>query len=184
MTDDDDDYVALARQTGVGGVLEKIRAHTPVTFSDLEAIGEGIAHVTEYGFCVHDFSMLPCQRHRDCLNCTEQVCIKGDDEKLDRLKKQRDGIRLQLNKTQQASEDEVYGADRWSQHQLQTLEQAEKLIQLLESPDLEDGAIIKLSNDQEFSPLNRALASHTAQTKPSIPSPNQDMDELRSLLGG
>lgn len=180
----DDDYVALARQAGVGGVLEKIRTHTPVTFSDLEAIGEGIAHVTEYGFCVHDFSMLPCQKHRDCLNCTEQVCIKGDDEKLGRLKKQRDGIRLQLNKAQQASDDGVYGVDRWSQHQLQTLDRAEKLIQLLESPDLEDGAIIKLSNDQEFSPLNRALASHTAQTTPSIPSPDQNMDELRSLLGG
>jgi hypothetical protein len=179
----DDDYVALARQAGVGGVLEKIKAHPPVTFSDLEAIGEGIAHVTEYGFCIHDFSMLPCQKHRDCLNCTEQVCIKGDDEKLDRLKKQRDGIRLQLNKAQQASEDGVYGADRWSQHQLQTLERAEKLIQLLESPDLEDGAIIKLSNDQEFSPLNRAQASHTTQTTPSILSPDQYMDELRSLLG-
>lgn len=127
---------------------------------------------------------MPKQKHRDCLNCTEQVCIKGDDEKLERLKKQRDGIRLQLNKAQQASDDGVYGADRWSQHQLQTLERAEKLIQLLESPDLEDGAIIKLSNDQEFSPLNRALASHATQTTPSLPSPDQDMDELRSLLGG
>jgi len=54
----------------------------------------------------------------------------------------------------------------------------------LESPDLEDGAIIKLSNDQEFSPLNRALASHNTQTKPSIPSSDEDIDELRSLLGG
>lgn len=44
-------------------------------------------YVTEYGYCVHDFSMLPCQKHRDCLNCNEQVCVKGDEEKLERSKK-------------------------------------------------------------------------------------------------
>lgn len=181
----DDEYVDLARQAGVGGVLEKIKVNALVTFADLKAAGEGIAHVTEYGFCVHDFAMLPCQKHRDCLNCTEQVCIKGDDEKLERLKKQRDGIRLQLGKAQDASDEGVYGADRWSQHQSKTLDRIEQLIEILDSPSTANGSAIRLSIDQEFSPLKREIAARSGTLKlaASSTSVEPDLDELRLLLG-
>jgi hypothetical protein len=181
----DDEYVDMARQVGVGGVLQKVKLKAPVTFADLDAKGEGIAHVTEYGFCVHDFSMLPCQKHRDCLNCTEQVCVKGDEEKLERLKKQREGIRLQLRKALNASEESVYGADRWSQHQITTLDRVEQLIEILESPSTANGSVIHLSIDQEFSPLKREIAAHTAVAKNGAPSISitPDVDELRTLLG-
>lgn len=177
----DDEHVELARSAGVGGVLEKIRANTPVTYADLEAVGEGIAHVTEYGFCVHDYSMLPCQKHRDCLNCTEQVCVKGDSTKLDRLRQQRGLIQMQLEKAKAADSAGTYGADRWSQHQIKSLERLDQLIQMLESPELPDGTAIRLSGDQEYSPLKRELAAR--QTSPSLPSSEPDVDELRALLG-
>lgn len=182
----DDEFVDMARQAGVGGVLQKIKFNAPVTYADLDAMGEGIAHVTEYGFCVHDFSMLPCQKHRDCLNCIEQVCVKGDEEKLERLKKQRDGIRLQLGKAQEASEDGVYGADRWSSHQITTLERVGQLIEILESPNTANGSVIHLSIDQEFSPLRREIAARTAiaKTAPPVLSAASDVEELRTLLGG
>ncbi|WP_028621556.1 integrase [Pseudomonas sp. Ant30-3] len=181
----DDEYVDMARQVGVGGVLQKIKLKVPVTFADLDAMGEGIAHVTEYGFCVHDFSMLPCQKHRDCLNCTEQVCVKGDEEKLERLKKQREGIRLQLRKAVNASEESVYGADRWSQHQITTLDRVDQLIEILESPTTANGSVIHLSVDQEFSPLKREIAAHTVVAENGAPSIliTPDIDELRTLFG-
>lgn len=177
----DDEYVELARNAGVGGVLEKIKAKMPVTFADLEAVGEGVAHVTEYGFCVHDYSMLPCQKHRDCLNCTEQVCVKGDAIKLDRLRHQRSMTHMQLVKAKAADTLGTYGADRWSQHQIKTLERLDQLIQVLESPDLPDGTTIRLSHENEYSPLKRELAAR--QTAPRHPSPEPDVDELRNLLG-
>ncbi|WP_028629267.1 integrase [Metapseudomonas resinovorans] len=177
----DDEYVELARSAGVGGVLEKIQSNAPVTYADLAAVGEGIAHVTEYGFCVHDYSMLPCQKHRDCLNCTEQICVKGDATKLDRLKQQRRLTQMQLEKAKAADTSGTYGADRWSQHQIKTLERLDQLIQVLESPDLPDGTAIRLSHDQEYSPLKRELAAR--QTSLRLPSPEPDIDELRALLG-
>nr|WP_299380307.1 hypothetical protein [uncultured Halomonas sp.] len=183
-----EEYVDLAKDIGVGTALDKIKKNIPVTFSDLEAVGEGIAHVTEFGFCIHDFSMLPCQKHRDCLNCVEQVCVKGDDGKLKRLEQQRDGIRLQLKKASGASyagEYEPGSVDRWTEHQIKTLERVEQLIQILESPDTEDGALIRMRNDQEFSPLKQALAAESSA--PSLLSSDKaalaDMDELRALLG-
>jgi len=180
----DEEYVAAARETGIGnGLVAKIKVNAPVTFSDLQAVGEGIAHVTEFGFCVHDYSMVPCQRHRDCLNCTEQVCVKGDAEKLDRLKLQRDGIRLQLEKAKAASAEGIYGADRWTQHQLKTLERADALINLLESSQTLDGTVIWLSNDQEHSPLKRAIAARSSGAALEQP-PAPDINELRLLLAG
>lgn len=180
----DDEYVAAARETGIGnGLVAKIKVNAPVTFDDLQAVGEGIAHVTEFGFCVHDYSMVPCQRHRDCLNCTEQVCVKGDAGKLERLKLQRDGIRLQLEKAKAASADGIYGADRWTQHQLKTLERADALIDLLESPQTPDGTVIWLSNDQEHSPLKRAIAARSSE--PELGQPQEpDIEEIRLLLAG
>lgn len=177
----DEEYVELARNAGVGGVLEKIKANMPVTLEDLEAVGDGIAHVNEYGFCVHDYSMLPCQKHRDCLNCTEQVCVKGDATKLDRLRQQRSLIQMQLEKAKAADASGTYGADRWSLHQINTLARLDQLIQMLESPDLPDGTAIRLSNDQEYSPLKRELVAR--QASPRLSSPEPDVDELRALLG-
>ena len=179
-----DEHVEMAREAGIGVALTKIRENTPVTLADLDAVGEGIAHITIFGFCVHDYSMVPCQKHRDCLNCTEQVCVKGDAGKLERLKSHRESIRIQLIKAQAANEDGIYGADRWSQHQIKTLERVDQLIVILESKDTPDGTIIRLSNDQEFSPLKRAIAARS--TAPSLPAPKvqePDMDELRALMG-
>ncbi|WP_159876079.1 integrase [Aquitalea denitrificans] len=178
----DNEYVTAAREAGIGNELvAKIRENAPVTYNDLQAIGEGIAHVTEFGFCVHDYSMVPCQRQRDCLNCTEQVCVKGDIEKLKRLKRQRDGIHLQLEKAKTASADGVYGADRWTQHKLKTLERVEALINLLESNHAPDGTIVWLSNDQEHSPLKRAIAAQPSNQS-LMQSSALDIEELRLLL--
>lgn len=177
----DDEYVGLARAVGVGGVLAKIQVNAPVTYADLEAVGNGIAHVTEFGFCVHDFSMLPCQKHRDCLNCTEQVCVKGDASKLDRLKQQQRLIQVQLEKAKAEDDAGTCGADRWSQHQIKTLERLDQLIQMMESPDLLDGAVIRLSHDQEYSPLRRELEARKATIGRTSPEPS--VDELRALLG-
>lgn len=181
----DDEHVDLARSVGLGGVLEKVRGNAPVTFDDLNAVGDGIAHVTEYGFCVHDFSMLPCQKHRDCLNCTEHVCIKGDEERTKRLMQQRDGIHMQLEKSRKAAADGLYGADRWTEHQLKTLQRVNQLIEILESPHTPEGSVVLLNHEQEFTPLKRELAARSSTVKLlTIPPDAPDSNELRSLLRG
>lgn len=179
----DEEHVEMARDAGIGTALGKVRQNLPVTLADLEAVGDGVAHVTIFGFCVHDYSMLPCQKHRDCLNCTEHVCIKGEAVKLERLKEHRDAIRDQLKKAQSDNEDGIYGADRWSAHQIKTLERTEQLIAILGSGETPDGSIIRLGDNQEFSPLRRAIAARS--TAPRLPPSTEnepEIDELRDLL--
>lgn len=170
----------------MGGALGKVRSNLPVSLEDLNEIGDCVAHVTEYGFCVHDWSMVPCQKHRDCLNCTEQVCVKGDEEKLKRLKDLRERIVQQLSKAEAAKKDGIYGADRWAQHQKRTLHRANQIIEIQESKEVADGALIKLRNDQEFSPLKREIAARSAAPKleNSTSDKRPDMDQLRALMGG
>lgn len=180
----DEEHVVMAREAGIGTALGKIRQNLPVTVADLEAAGDAIAHVTIFGFCLHDYSMLPCQKYRDCLNCTEHVCVKGEIVKLERLKAHRDAIRVQLAKAQRANDEGIYGADRWSQHQFKTLERADQLIGIHEADDTPDGTLIRLSSDQEFSPLKRAIAAKSAPlglVPPSEAEPT--INELRAVLG-
>ncbi len=181
------EYEVLDKVRGLPGMvammgpLEKVKRHMPVTLKDLDSIGEGIAHVTEYGYCVHDFSMLPCQKHRDCLNCTEQVCIKGDDQKLSRLKMKRDKTKAQLQKAETGMAAGYYGTDRWYVHQKKTLDRTNDLIQLYESDEIEDGAVIRLQNEQEFSALQREVSARDSSSKPYRMGP--DKNEMRALLG-
>ncbi|MNG16239.1 hypothetical protein D3C84_1001320 [compost metagenome] len=92
---------------------------------------------------------------------------------------------MQLGKAQEASEEDVYGADRWSQHQSKTLERVGQLIEILESPSTANGSVIRLSIGQEFSPLKREIAARLGISKlaASLTSAEPDLDELRLLLG-
>lgn len=59
-----------------------------VTRDEFMELEFSTAYSTEIGFCVHDFAMLPCQQHRDCLNCREHVCVKGEPGKTKRIREQ------------------------------------------------------------------------------------------------
>ena len=73
---------------GLFGPAGDVAKHLPVTIQEFNTLDHAAVHVTEYGYCVHDYTMGPCEKFRDCVNCTEQVCIKGEDiEILDRIKK-------------------------------------------------------------------------------------------------
>lgn len=139
------------------------------------------AHITEYGYCVHDFTMAPCQKHLDCLNCTEQVCIKGD-RRLEGVRFVYEKNKELLAKANQEIADGSAGADRWYQHLLQTIERAKELIAILENPEIKRGAVIKLKNSEEFSPLRRAVE---AKAQRALDAEQQALlDDMRDLLGG
>lgn len=167
------------------GSLEELREQIvtklPMKRQEINLLMMPTAHITEYGFCVHDFTMAPCQKHLDCLNCTEQVCVKGD--------KRLEGVRFiyeknkeLLAKANQEIADGSAGADRWYEHLLQTKERAKELIAILENPEIKNGAIIKLKNSEEFSPLRRAVE---AKMQKKIDNEQQEiLEDMRDLLGG
>lgn len=139
-------------------MAEQVTKRLPMTTQEFNSLVIPTAHITEYGFCIHDYVMSPCQRFRDCLNCSEQVCIKGD-RRIERIKERR----LQVKSLREDAESEIAdgtaGADRWYEIQVLTEKRLNSLVEIFDDPTVENGTIIQLNNDNEFSPLLRVLES-------------------------
>ncbi len=166
---------------GPSGEIEK---HIPITIQEFNLMEKGAVHITEFGVCVHDFTMTPCEKYRDCLNCTEQVCIKGDQDKLKRIKIRLEEVTRQYNKAQDAMNNGHAGADRWYEYHKNTMHRLQELISILESPQVQEGAQIKLRNDKAFSPLRRAIESKI--TSPQLGNRHEltMLEDMTKLLGG
>ncbi|OWY27966.1 integrase [Herbaspirillum robiniae] len=102
------------------------------------------AHTTDFGYCIHDYVMSPCQMHRDCLNCGEQVCVKGESEKENRIRHAYAEAARLLAMAEQAERDGDLGAGAWAKHHRTQLERITGLIQILDNPTVPDGAVIQL----------------------------------------
>lgn len=156
----------LSREIKLFGADEQVRMRLPVSTVEFNALVDKIpVHATEYGFCVHDYTMSPCEKFRDCINCTEQVCVKGNDEKLARLKTRLEMDDRQLKAHLRAMEEGRVGANRWFEHAEKTVERLKELIAIMESDQVEDGAVIKLRDAAEHSHLGRAMAMKAGEAE-------------------
>jgi hypothetical protein len=142
--------------------LEEIRTiiseSLPMTRQEFNTLVHPTAHVTVVGYCTHDWVMQTCQRHRDCMLCAEQVVIKGDRriEDIRECLRQTIALRAEADKAIAAGMSE---AGRWYEHQLLVEKAMTEMLQILEDPTIENGTVIRLRRDSEFSPLRFALES-------------------------
>lgn len=109
---------------------------------DFKNLGRINAHTTTYGYCIHNFASEPCQMYRDCINCQEQVCIKGEKYKEANIRKLKDETENLLANAREALSKEEYGADRWVIHQEKTLERIINILQVIDNPSVIPGAVI------------------------------------------
>jgi hypothetical protein len=125
--------------------LREFEISTPETLQEINTRSAQTAHITEFGVCEHDYIMSPCPKHRDCINCEEQSCIKGDDEKLARLKKRHERESMLIEGDKKAVGDGLLNADRHYHKRLITIQRCEELIGILSDENVPDGSTVKLS---------------------------------------
>ncbi len=140
--------------------LEAIKEKLPVSYEDLGIHRIGIADVTEWGMCVHDYARSPCTKAggSDCMTCKEHVCIKGMPKTLERIKRLESQLAEQCEKAQAAATDGTYGADRWVTHLGWKLGHVRTQRIILESEDTPEGAVLWIPPDHDPSPVSRALS--------------------------
>ncbi len=109
------------------------------------------AHTTDLGFCIHDYTMSPCQLHRDCIHCPDLVCVKGDEEKERRLRLQLEEAREMLRRAEEASNGGYYGSDRWLEHHKSTVDRLSQLCSIIDDSEVPAGSVIQLSPPQSVS---------------------------------
>lgn len=165
------------------GPVGETPANLPVSTLEFNALTQAAAHVTEYGYCVHDYTMSPCEKYRDCINCTEQVCIKGNTENLERIKARLAKVERLFEVATQSLNDGEMGADRWYQYHEKTLHRLRELASILEDPSVADGAQIKLRGN-DFSQLKRVINKKSPEVLGSDSEQPEMLAEATKWLGG
>lgn len=183
------EMVALAERIDTSkalfGPTGKVIGNAPVTVQEFNTLEQAAVHVTEYGYCVHDYTMSPCEKFRDCVNCTEQVCVKGDAEKLRRIKERLVNSELLVSTAEKDAIDKGAGVDRWLEYQLKTTKRLRELVGIMEDPSIADGAQVKLKGN-DFTQLGRVVAK---KLKHALDGNKNDEDkqileDLSNMLGG
>ena len=149
----------LLEKSGLLRTSCTLRVNEPTTPTEAAINLTGPTHRTEFGVCEHDWVMSPCTKHGDCIVCTEQAYVKGDTEAYRRVKETIDHHVTECEKALAALRNGTSVADRWLEHALKLLVRCVELLALLDSDEVEDGAVIRLAdNGAEHTHLRRELA--------------------------
>jgi hypothetical protein len=148
---------ALDPSLALFGPAGEVSQQDPITSQELDFIQRGPLHITEFGVCVHDWVISPCEKFRGCVNCQEHVCIKGDGERLRRIKLQLAEVEKDYAEAKDAIEKGFAGADRWYEGLDKSVSRLRQLVEILEDPDVPDGSQIKLRDGKDYSHLRRVI---------------------------
>lgn len=139
-------YHPKTKQSAAAQRLEKIRTNQPVTLIDVVELHENerdrVVHQSDFGICIHDYSVEPCQKMGACMSCGKLGCVKGDDVKLANLKEEREYLKRRYGKALDAQSRDIFGASEWVRKVGTDLFKCAALIKALESPELEGGDIV------------------------------------------
>jgi len=158
--------VSLGDDTRMFGPLAETARAALISRDEFERLKVPTAHTTDFGYCIHDYVMSPCQIHRDCLNCDEQVCIKGEEETEARIRLARTEATRLLAMAEQAEADGEYGATEWVEHHRLPLARLNALCEIFDNPRIPHGAIVRLMPAGMPSWLE-----HAAEVRAALPSP-------------
>ncbi|MGK4858125.1 DNA-binding protein [Salmonella enterica] len=97
---------------------------SPVDFDNLY---QGAIHLTEFGYCVHNYLVQPCNKINQFVERDNEALDMKSTERM-RLESIREKVTQLKNITQLAFENGDYGADKWLQHHEKNLERINKLL--------------------------------------------------------
>lgn len=176
-------YHPKTKHSNAAQRLEKVKTNQPLSLIEVRELREGeqdrIIHQTHLGVCVHNFASEPCPKMGACLDCGRLGCVKGDDVKLANLKEERDDLKRRFDKALDAQSRGVFGASESAKKLGEKLFKCEALIQTLENPELENGAIVWNADNGWTLTKNAAAMSGLIEVK--VIEESQAHEALSSL---
>jgi hypothetical protein len=155
--------------------IDDIKKKVIISRDEFAILKANTAHLTDYGICFHDFSMMPCQIHRDCLNCTELACIKGDKITNENIRNRRNDVEKLVLHAKKAQDNGQIGSNRWVVHHMRELKVLTELCDIFDNDNVSNGSIIQISNISE----NAQIKQDSILNKSDI---NIDENEIINLL--
>jgi hypothetical protein len=174
---------AVGDESQMFGPLAEIPKRVLIPRDEFARLRIPTAHTTDLGFCVHDYTMSPCQLHRDCIHCEDLVCVKGDEEKTMRLRQNLDEARDLLRKAEDAVSDGYAGGDRWLDHHLSAVERLSQLCSIMDDPSVPHGAVVQLAPPPGVNRVSDSSRIALPPTQPMNP-PAGLLTEILESMGG
>jgi hypothetical protein len=172
---------AIGDDSQMFGPLAEIPKRVLIPRDEFARLRIPTAHTTELGFCVHDYTMSPCQLHRDCIHCEDLVCVKGDEEKTIRLRQNLEEARKLLRKAEGAVANGYVGGDRWLVHHQSTVERLSQLCSIMDDPRVPPGAVVQLAPPQSADRLDAGTSKALLPTDQINPPAGLLADLLTSM---
>ena len=164
---------ARAIDTDMFGRTLTATPHRPVTARQLiEGALPGV-HLTRYGACLHDFAMSPCPLYRDCLNCTEHACVKGDERAERSIRDRLSVIETALGGAEAAAAAGEGNSRIWLSRMRTERARLRELIGFIDDPAIQPGAILRLNDAARYEVESDASGA----TRP-LPEPGAGPDPL------
>lgn len=154
--------LSIGVESKMFGPLAKLPKNIPISRDEFARLKIPTAHTTDFGFCVHDYTMMPCEQNADCINCNEHVCVKGDEHKAAMVKRRLEEAQDLLERAKAAMADGYYGADRWMEHHQKTVVRLTQLAAILDDPSVPAGSIIQLADIPTVTYVQQAVEDRAA----------------------
>ncbi len=153
------------RAGGIGPVFDASDAAPEprlITRGEFLSAQIGSAHQTDLGVCIHDYSLLPCQKFGDCIGCEENLFVKGDREHRASVSAVRERTAAQLEAARLALEDGDFGADLWARDHVKKLRRLDEVIGIHDDGAIPDGRLVSMPGTGSDTEVSMALRSGAA----------------------
>lgn len=127
----------------------RVSRYIPIRRSELDANEMRSGHITDLGYCVHDFSESPCGRFGEHISCEEHQIVKGDAKCESNIRAAlQEQVRL-LNIAKRALLRGNQSARTWLETHERQLELLQDIATILDDPKTEDGSLVRLSGGRK-----------------------------------
>ena len=147
-----DSLVSKARSLG-GDMFGSPMTATPQRLVTARQLIEGDlagVHLTRYGACLHDFAASPCPMYRDCLNCVEHACVKGDERAERALRERLAVIEKAVASAEEAAAIGEGNSEIWLSRKRIELARLRELVALIDDAAIAPGAVLRLDDAAHY----------------------------------
>ncbi len=173
-----DSLVSKARSLGgdIFGSPMTATPQRPVTPRQLIEGSLAGVHLTRYGACLHDFAASPCPMYRDCLNCVEHACVKGDERAERALRDRLAVIQKAVASAEEAAAIGEGNSEIWLSRKRTELARLRELVALIDDAAIAPGAVLRLDGAARY-----AIGGDGAGSAKALPGPGPAPDSLPRL---
>lgn len=150
------DPMRKAKQIAEKQITPPVPINEPVIDDEYRVMEKGPIITTRYGICTHDYTLTPCQKHADCLNCSELLMCKGHKRSIAAIQQEKDRIAENLQASKTAIKDGKRVAGRWYESHMKSVARLDQLLQIMKDPSIENGSPIQMKG-KDFSHTNRIV---------------------------